>query len=354
MKLDYTLETPEERKTYVEKILEENPELPSYYLDYLADYILTAIEKQERKQRKILTENRLSTINKRETSLEGLASSLENGEDGIYNLTCENKNALLQPKISITQKDLAEIPYLAQLRSEISKLEQASKTASGRDAYILKRMLIDLRKDQYIIKNAFRQPVQSGFSLSSKPITHLEDNTYLAPNGEIVPEGVSFCNPRIVSEILANYSHLKEDSHDRFLDDTWYLMLDFDGLCGRALKEEPILERIVELKIDGRQNCDIQKAIEEEFQVKYSSEYISSLWRKKIPKTIAVQAQREWLEYHFLEEEKGQWKRCSRCKEIKLAHNLNFSKNSTSKDGFYSLCKECRNKKKSSPAAGQK
>ena len=346
MKLDYTLDTPEERKAYVEQLLEENPDLPTYYLEYLADYILLAIDKQERKQRKILTENRLSTINKRETSYEGLALSLENGEDGIYNLTCENKNALLQPKISITQKDLAEIPYLAQLRKEIEALEEAAKTATGRDAYILKKTLIEMRKDQYIIKNAFRQPVQSGFSLSGRPITHLEENTYLSPNGEIIAEGISFCNPKIITEILANYSHLKEDSHDRFLDDTWYMMQDFDELCGRALKEEPILDRIVELKIDGKQNCDIQTAIETEFGVKYSAEYISSLWRKKIPKVIATQAQKDWLEYHFTEEEKGHWKRCSRCHEVKLAHNMNFSKNSTSKDGFYSLCKECRNKKK--------
>lgn len=346
MKLDYTLDTPEERKAYVEKILEENPNLPAYYLEYLADYILLAIDKQERKQRKILTENRLSTINKRETSYEGLALSLENGEDGIYNLTCENKNALLQPKISITQKDLAEIPYLAQLRKEIEALEEAAKTATGKDAYILKKTLIEMRKDQYIIKNAFRLPVQNGFSLSGKPIVHLEDKTYLSPNGEIIAEGISFCNPKIITEILANYSHLKEDSHDRFLDDTWYMMQDFDELCGRALKGEPILDRIVELKIDGKQNCDIQAAIEIEFGVKYSAEYISSLWRKKIPKVIATQAQKDWLEYHFTEEEKGQWKRCSRCHKIKLAHGMNFSKNSTSKDGFYSLCKECRNKKK--------
>ena len=47
----------------------------------------------------------------------------------------------------------------------------------------------------------------------------------------------------------------------------------------------------------------------------------------------------------YTEEEKGQWKRCSRCGEIKLAHNKFFSKNKTSKDGFYSICKKCRNKK---------
>ena len=40
-------------------------------------------------------------MSKYETSFEGLAAGLENGEDGIYNLT-SNRDALLTPKISIT------------------------------------------------------------------------------------------------------------------------------------------------------------------------------------------------------------------------------------------------------------
>jgi hypothetical protein len=34
----------------------------------------------------------MATINKRETSFEGLASQFENGEDGIYELITDNKN----------------------------------------------------------------------------------------------------------------------------------------------------------------------------------------------------------------------------------------------------------------------
>ena len=75
-------------------------------------------------------------------------------------------------------------------------------------------------------------------------------------------------------------------------------------------------------------------------------EYISSLWRNKIPKLIAEKAANDWLIWHFTMEEKGKWKRCSRCGQIKLAHNHFFSKNKTSKDGYYSICKDCRNKKK--------
>lgn len=94
IKLDYTIESPEERKALVEKIIEENPNLSSAYLEVLADYLILCMEKQERKERKILTDNRMATVNKRECSFEGLVTQLENGEDGIYNLVNEDKNTI--------------------------------------------------------------------------------------------------------------------------------------------------------------------------------------------------------------------------------------------------------------------
>jgi len=112
IKLDYTLESPEERKALVEKILEETEDPSPQYLEILADYLVLCMEKQEKKQRKMLTENRMTTINKRETSFEGLVSQFENGEDGVYNLMTENKNIIFQPKVTITKRDLEEIPFL--------------------------------------------------------------------------------------------------------------------------------------------------------------------------------------------------------------------------------------------------
>ena len=110
IKLDYSLQTPEERNELVKKILEENPNPSEKYLEILADYLVLCMEKQEKKERVILTENRMATVNKRETSYEGLVSQLENGEDGIYNLIAENgKNIIFQPKVTITKKDLEEI-----------------------------------------------------------------------------------------------------------------------------------------------------------------------------------------------------------------------------------------------------
>ena len=97
-------------------------------------------------------------------------------------------------------------------------------------------------------------------------------------------------------------------------------------------------------KIDGMQNEAIQKHLEEKYGIKHSVEYISSLWRKKIPKLIAEEAKKEWITWHY-KQIGGKWKRCSRCKKVMPAHNLFFSKNNTSKDGLYSICKCCRNSK---------
>ncbi len=345
IKLDYTLESPEERKKLVEQILEENPNPTPQYLETLADYLILCMEKQEKKERKILTENRMATVNKRETSFEGLVAQLENGEDGIYNMISNNKNTIFQPKVMITKKDVEEVPGLKQLREAIKSWEAQLKKATGRDAFIIKKTIIELRKDQYILKDSWYKPIVPKNVIRSKNFIPLDDDFSFDDEGYVVPEGVSLCDPKICSAILCNYSTLKQESWGEFERDLWFVMHDFDDVADAALKEYPLYERIVEYKIDGLQNIEIQEKIQEEFGIKHSVEYISSLWRNKIPKLIASEAEDRLLDWYFLNEMKGKYKKCSRCGEIKLAHNKYFSKNKTSKDGFYSICKKCRNSK---------
>ena len=92
IKLDYSLQTPEERNELVQRILDEPRDEPlsNKYLEVLADYLILCMEKQERRERNILTDNRMTTVNKRETSFEGLVSQFVNGADGIYNLMTED------------------------------------------------------------------------------------------------------------------------------------------------------------------------------------------------------------------------------------------------------------------------
>ena len=345
IKLDYSLQTPEERNALVQKVLEDNPDPSEGYLEILADYLVLCMEKQEKKERKLLTDNRMATVTKRETSLEGLVSQLENGEDGIYNLVSDNKNTIFQPKVTITKKDLEDIPDLRQLREAIQFWEQKLKVTEGREAFIIKKTIIELRKDQYIIKNAYRKPIVPTKLTRSRCFIPLDSDFTFDDEGYVVPSGVSMMDPKIVSAILCNYSDLKQDAWGEFEKDTWFLMEDFDRLADAALKDYPLYDKIVEYKIDGLQNIDIQEKIQMEFGIKHSLEYISSLWRNKIPKIIASYAEDQFLDWYYLNEEKGKYKKCSRCHEVKLAHNKYFSKNKTSKDGFYSICKACRNSK---------
>lgn len=345
IKLDYTLSTPEERNQLVQQILNETPEPNEKYLEILADYLVLCMEKQEKKEKQILTENRMTTVNKRETSFEGLVSQLENGEDGIYSLMSDSKTTIFQPKVTITKKDIEEIPPLKQLRDSITVWEAKLKVTEGKQAYTIKKALIEMRKDQYVIKNAYRRPIVPNKLTRSKIYTKLDEDFEISDEGRVIPKGISLCNPKVCSAILCNYSRLKEDSWDQFEGDLWFLVYDFEQVCDQALEDYPFYKRIVEYKIDGKQNAEIQKLLEEEFGTTHSIEYISSLWRKKIPNLIASAAEDNLLSWHYLNKEKGAYKKCSRCGQIKLANNKYFSKNKTSKDGFYSICKACRNQK---------
>ena len=357
-KLDYTLETPQERNKLVKLIVAETPpeQLTNRYLEILTDYIIFAMDKEERKERKILTDNRMVTVNKRETSFQGLVGKLENGEDGIYNIITNDKNIIFTPKVSITQKDLEEIPELKQLKEAMEIVEQQEKVARGKKKYLLKKQLIEMRKDQYVIKSSYRKPIYCMNLIKSFSQMDLGEKFYIDKvyeDGELISADIkstgkiTFLNPAHVSAILCNYSKLKEDAYGRFENDSYYLMEDLDDLIECTLRDDyPLYYDLLIYKIDGKQNIEIQELLYKKYNIKHSLEYISSLWRNKIPKLIAEKAQEKALIWYYTEIEKGQWKKCTRCGQIKLAHNKFFSKNKTSKDGFYSICKCCRNKKK--------
>ena len=72
-KLDYSLKTAEERQEFVANIVAQmtKEQLKNKkYLEILSDYIVSAMTPEEKKSKMILTDNRMVTVNKRETSYE--------------------------------------------------------------------------------------------------------------------------------------------------------------------------------------------------------------------------------------------------------------------------------------------
>ena len=142
-KLDYSLKTAEERTKFIDELL---PTLTKEqlknekYIEILSNYIVSAMTPEEKKEKLILTENRMVTVNKRETSMQRIVDSLENGEDGLWRMAIENdKNVLLTHKKEITEKDLKEIKALRDLKEAIKILEEQEKKATGKKRYKLKK-----------------------------------------------------------------------------------------------------------------------------------------------------------------------------------------------------------------------
>lgn len=303
-----------------------------------------------KKGKYILTPNRMVTVDKREISFQGFAENLENQESGIYNFITEaDKNVLLTPKIQITEQDIQDIPPLAQLRKAIDLIEKQKNAAIGRKKALLTKHLIEMRKDQYVIKNAFKQPV-----VITKVVRnfgkklHLNENITINEKGEPESDGlISLFNPTHISCLLCNYTNLKKEVSGKIENDFYYLINDFQKLIQKTLcGDYAIYLDLIKLKFKEKTSKQIAEALLQKYGYTYSTEYISILWRKKIPKLLADKAKQDWIVWHYTFEEKGKWKKCSKCQQVKLAHPYFFTKNKTSKDGWYSICKCCRNQKK--------
>lgn len=363
IKMDYSLQTAEERNEKVKEILAATPpnKLTPYYLDKLAKYIVEPITKEEKKQKTITTDNQMVTINKREVSLEALTQKLETGtnsgygEYGLYNILAENdKGIKFTHKKEITQKDLDTIPGLQELHNAIKKIENAAAAASGKKKFLLMQQLKEMRQDQYILKNDFKKPIYTKGTIKALARINLCGNEWIDPDGSVKTDArINLYTPAHVIALLCNYSSLKEETWDKFDSDMRYLLMDLENLIDSAIKDKyPLYFDLLVYKIDKKTNIEIQKLLYDKHGIWHSVEYLSSLWRNKIPKLICAEAEKKYLEWHFTEKERGVWKRCSHCGQIKLAHNYFFSKNSTSKDGYYSICKECRKQKRKEKIAG--
>lgn len=73
-------------------------------------------------------------------------------------------------------------------------------------------------------------------------------------------------------------------------------MNEFDDVAKRALESMPMYKLLVECKIRGYHSEEVQEELYRKFGIKHSLEYISSLWRKKIPAIIASKAEDDYLD----------------------------------------------------------
>lgn len=356
LKLDYSLTSVEDRKKVVQSIIDLGEHLSQEQLNYMTDYLLFTADgrrtvSEKREQYPIVTKNRDVTVRKRQTSLEDTISRLQNGEDGLYAMIINDKDAIMDVREPITEEDMESIPGLKEKKKVIESLKRQLDEATGKRKYSLKRQIISTYQELYTLKASFssRTP-KAKMNAQVRSMAHMEipESIRLSEDGRVVSDGfISLIKQDHVAFLLKYYQLLKQESWEDVNSDMRWLLIDLEDTVVRALlPQDEILYDLLVWEIDGHTGAEIAEMMADKYNIFHSEQYFSTLWCKKIPKMVAEQAQKDWLIWHYTHEapEDAKWKLCRTCGKVKPANALFFHKN-TSKDGFYSKCRDCRSKK---------
>lgn len=356
MKLDYNLKTLDERKKLVQSIIDSGEYLTDRQLGYMADYLLFVADpkqtgREKKKEHSIITKSRDVTISKRQVSLEDAISSLSNGEDGLYSMIVKDRNLLLDNRQPITQEDIDNIPGIKEKLKAIDNLKEQLSRDSGANRYAIKQQIISSWKEIYSIKSSYTNRVAKAHVNSQiKHMAHmsLDENITIDENGMPQSDGIiSLLRADHIAFLLKYYSKLKEECWEDVNSDMHFLLMDLEDLVEQTLlPDNEVLYDLLIWEIDGMTGAEIVRQMERKYGIVHSEQYFSTLWCKRIPKMVAETAQKKWLVWYYTYQhpEEAHWKICKTCGKKKLAHPLFFHKN-TSKDGFYSKCRDCRSKK---------
>ena len=84
---------------------------------------------------------------------------------------------------------------------------------------------------------------------------------------------VSLYNPEHVSVLLTYYNQLKQESWEDLRSDMHWLLIDLDNLIARTLKDKPILRDLLDWKIAGYTNDEIQIFMNSKYGIQHTNQY---------------------------------------------------------------------------------
>jgi hypothetical protein len=174
------------------------------------------------------------------------------------------------------------------------------------------------------------------------------DTWYENENGEIVEVSrntINFGQKETYRGLLLNYTDLKNKYYEKTDTDMWAILKDFEEILRKTelTFEEKI---VVNLLFDNMSQKDIRKILQNK-NIKLSKNKISRLINEQIPSKLLNTYLNMMDEYIYTYWFKGNYKKCSKCGEIKLISNDRyFGKDIRNVDGFQSICKKCDNYRK--------
>lgn len=383
LKLDFSIASSAERAIYVNTNMDPTANYSKKELETISNYILYGKDEDgtsivDRKEVQIKTKH--GTYSRKEDeSLDALMEKPTFDECSFQNSSIKYKNE--KPTIS-REKD-KDIPGMRELWEAIDRVQdeieqrQARGEPSNRGKlYELKHYLIELRRQQYTLKDSIKPTIcktkvnisPSHFQADAAVPWDCENSDFsIAPLGLYSSNPKRFDDPRAVEEIDYQYNgkakyildfrnpiHIYELFEKKLeLEKDGYMSVEYipfliletlDFYTSRAnLNEEQ--KRILHLKINKVSNQTICDILNKEFNVTHSANYISTIYKQKICKKIADAAILHY-DYYLNREVATAWKKCSKCGKYKLRDTREYMRRKRSSDGLSSCCKQCDKEKR--------
>ncbi|TCI26648.1 hypothetical protein EVJ32_04555 [Exiguobacterium sp. SH5S4] len=176
---------------------------------------------------------------------------------------------------------------------------------------------------------------------AGKPVYDINSNTYYEKeDGEIVEvstNAISLGDLKTYRPLLTMYAELWDKYDGNYTSDWYWLLWEFKRLLDKApLTTE---ERdVCSLLIDAQTQSSVAE------KLGLSTVVINRMVNSSIPKKVHQTYLEEVDEHVYTHKLKGKYKTCTKCGETKLISNDRyFQKNTSSKDGFRTICKKCSN-----------
>ena len=255
------------------------------------------------------------------------------------------------------------------------KLQQAALQLTQRQYLQLRHNLVDLRQQQYTLKDAFTHTVVARNIVNTPSVKPFSFDTDI----DVLPLGIKndgkartlvfkhnlspdcFTENELkgISRLIWD-TEVGENCFDfRNADHVYQLLLLRDSLDGEPSANEIFTEflntlqfyieeanftdiqlRILELKCAKVTNDKIVSILNKEFGKHYGANYISTIFKQKIVKgiTLAADHHYELICNLFFPEN---FKKCKDCGTVLLKTEYNFIHDIKSSDGFSRRCKKC-------------
>lgn len=404
--LDFSIQRDIDRLRAVEEILDKLDKNPSPTdLEQMASYILYGKDENGnnsiQRNETIDKDKRFKSYKTKDDATLSLDEMMQNPMfDEQQIRSAYSRDIYVAPKATINRprynKETGEmidpgdsdIPGMVELWDTIDRWEHYLKVLQGKippdesittlkddpyNIYLVKHNLIDIRRTQYYLKDAYKPVIkfskldhprpqyydwygQCSYWISMEEwerkvhmaynhtvSNRLEDYETRNINGQVEVRWIvckhdfDWENPQHIRALFQHYGELKAQIGDKLNTYGITLLWDLDRYCKLADISEMRM-RLLHLRFDQCPYEDIVDILNEEFGVHYDHNHLAVIVNQEIPRRVAAAAKRRRM---MLDTPKEEMKKCHKCGKYFPNDPFFFNRQASRKDGLATTCKEC-------------